>query len=257
MKTTFFLIVILLMMPITSFAYEPIPITYSADRASVIFDGKWSFFTEWKESTLTDMGNENAQIKLRTAHQNDFIYVLVDFVSDVHLDKKIDMSIICFDSENNKSKLSDENDFCFSVSLGSENGFIYQGGSPFALKQNFEKIYHPDFIAIGGVSDENDRYSKTPHTSYEFKIPLELIGRENVYGFYVGVHDSYTKTTYTWPENIPVDTFTKIAKPNHWGEIYSPDKSLPEFEIPLLIITFSIIFYLVLVNRKPFSMLQK
>jgi len=34
------------------FAEEPIPTTYSEGVDKIIFDGKWTFTREWKESSL-------------------------------------------------------------------------------------------------------------------------------------------------------------------------------------------------------------
>ena len=53
---------------------------------------------------------------------------------------------------------------------------------------NLQKIY-PDFIAIGGPSGENDQYVKIPYAAYEFKIPIEQIGFEDEYGFFMQVFD--------------------------------------------------------------------
>jgi hypothetical protein len=89
------------------------------------------------------------------------------------------------------------------------------------------------------VSDVNDRYTPIPHPSYEFRIPTSLIGRESVYGFYFLVYDGNSQKTYTYPQNLDPENF--VSSPNQWGEIYSPDKSLPEFGIPLLSLTLSIL----------------
>ncbi len=70
-------------------------------------------------------------------------------------------------------------DFCFSVLLGNDQGSIFQGNS-LDESISMNKISNPDdFIAISSMSDENDRYTKTPHPSYEFKSPIEWLERSD------------------------------------------------------------------------------
>jgi hypothetical protein len=122
--------------------------------------------------------------------------------------------------------------------LDSKNGSAYQGG--YDSETNFNKITSPDgFIGIGTISDANDRYTPVPHPSYEFRVPTNLIGRESVYGFYFLVYDGDTQKAYTYPQNLNPENF--VSSPSQWGEIYSPDKSLPEFGIPLFSLVLSIL----------------
>lgn len=218
------------------FANEPIPITISFSLDKVIFDGKWSFSTEWKQSSLETIYYQKQPIaKLRIAHQDNFIYVFLDFLSDNHIDKGADRAIICFDVENDKTSLPNSNDYCFMAVLEGKRSFVYQGGSPLAVNGNFKLITEPDgFLAVGGVSDESDPYTKTIHPSYEFRIPIDYIGRTDNYGFFVGLFDSFSGKVHTWPEDIIIERNFQIPSPESWGEIISPDKSIPEFEWPIL-----------------------
>jgi len=229
---------------------EPILITISPDMEKIIFDGKWTFFTEWKESSLTKVSFDDKQIILRTAHFENFIYVFVDSINDYTLDKGMDKATICFDGQNNKSKISDKNDYCFSSTLGYKQGIVFQGGSFSAVSGNFQKISNPDgFIAISSVSDENDRYTKIPHPSYEFKIPIDLIQRSNNYGFYLSVYDAGSDTFYNFPKETIRENLLKIPSPSLWGDIISPDKSLPELNLPIIVFTI-LIFTIILVQSK-------
>ncbi len=97
------------------------------------------------------------------------------------------------------------------------------------------------------MSDKEDRYSKIPHTSYEFKIPTELVGRSSNYGFYAGVYDADSGLIYSWPESIRLDTF-EIPSPSKWGDLVSPDKSLPEFGLPLMVI-FSAFVTIIIISK--------
>jgi hypothetical protein len=218
-------------------AEEAIPITYSGTMDRVMFDGKWTFEYEWKQSSLNtylyDDGSET--IVLRSAHQDDFVYIFIDAVTDESLDNKLDYATICFDSENNKNIIPDSDDHCFTSILGNNTGVILRGDQ----NDGFTQIdNHPDFIAIGGTSDQNDRYSGVPHAGYEFRIPTEIIGRYNVYGFSFAVYDGNTKKFYTYPADII--TSDGFSSPAGWGEIYSPDKSLPEFYLAPLVMILSV-----------------
>lgn len=247
------LIVILISFTVgTASAIEPIMITFSGDMDKLIFDGKWTG-KEWKRSSLNDIDyNNTVSIKLRSAHQGDFIYLLVDFVSDVHPDKGADRAVVCFDGNNNKEVTADLDDYCFVATLGRNSGSTLQGGSPLLFTSHFKNIRNSDdFIAIGNISDENDRYSTIPHSSYEFRIPTDLIGRSDSYGFYLGVYDAYYNKLYTWPENIE-DNPLKIPTPSRWGDLISPDKSLPEFNWPILVLLPSFLFIILLTRRIKF-----
>lgn len=233
-----------------SFAAEPIMITLSDYTYKIIFDGKWTDVTEWKESSLNTISyNDGAEIQLRTSHDRNFIYVLVDFVSDVHLDKESDSATICFDTNANKT-IPGVDGYCIVAILDDKTFYVLQGDPMLGFDNNSRKISLSNgFIGIGSVSDENDRYSKIPHTSYEFRIPAETIGRSNVYGFYVGVYDARSNNVYSWPTDIE-------SQPNHipssdvWGELISPDKTLPEFHLPLLVMVSVSFFISYLIQRK-------
>ena len=210
-------------------AAEPVMITVSDDRNKVIFDGKWSFYTEWKRSSLDTLSYDDGTLMyLRTAHQGNFIYIFIDVVSETKFNKNNDMAYVCFDKHDVRPMIANQDDYCFLVPLGKDS-FVLQGGSPLQETGNFKKISNPDgFIGVGSISDENDRYTSIPHPSYEFKIPTEVVGRSDAYGFYVGVYDSHVNKIYSWPQDIVV-SLLRIPSPNQWGELISPDRSLPEF----------------------------
>jgi hypothetical protein len=249
-----FLIIILIIAFSTgsAAATEPIMITISSDMHKIIFDGKWTFYTEWKRSSLNTLTyNDSALIQLRTAHQDNFIYVFVDAVSLTQFDKSRDMAVICFDKNNAKTTIPNDNDYCFLSTLDGKDPVTLQGGSSLALTNNFKKIPNPDgFIGIGNISDENDRYTPNPHSGYEFKIPTDVVGRSDIYGFYLGVYDSHSNKIYSWPQDITSDIPLKIPSPSKWGEIESPDKTLPEFPWPFLSLLFAILPIVYLTRKK-------
>ncbi|PIN83241.1 MAG: hypothetical protein COV65_04035, partial [Nitrosopumilales archaeon CG11_big_fil_rev_8_21_14_0_20_33_24] len=171
-------------------------ITKSNSMEEVDFDGKWTFNNEWKQSSWNAVrSDESIVFHLRTAHQENFIYVLIDAISDTTENVGLDKATVCIDSKNNKSKIFDSDDYCFIVQLEKRNfinmlfnkqdNFIVQGDSQEKSFEELEKIKVKEFVGIGTMSDKEDKYSEIPHASYEFKIPIELIGRSDNYGFYV------------------------------------------------------------------------
>lgn len=227
------------------YAFEPIPITVSGTMNNTQFDGKWTFEYEWKPTSLNTYDYDDyTQIVLRSAHQGNYVYLFLDPITDMHPDELQDYAMVCFDSKNDKTVNSDANDYCFSAYLNG-NSTTYQGGHASEENNGFVIIPSPDgFVGKSAVSDENDRYTPVPHPSYEFRIPTDLIGRESVYGFYFLVHDAHLQKSYAYPQNIQSTGF--VAEPDKWGEIYSPDKSLPEFGLPMasLVVSLAAIAFL-------------
>ena len=247
----FFLIVLSSVIFMDAFGEEPILISITSDLDQVIFDGKWTHVNEWKKSSYDHLKfDDGSEIHLRTAHQENFLYVHINAVFDRTFDKGSDSAIVCFDTNNDKNKVSQTDDYCFFTSLGGNSYFTSQGGSISAINGFFKKIINDkDFVAIGGMSDKFDRYNKTPHASYEFRIPLDVIGRSDNYGFYISVFDAHTQNNYSWPYNIEKKSIITIPSPNQWGDLVSPDKSLPEFHIPILIFVI-LIFTTILLSSK-------
>jgi len=232
---------------VTPLAYaQSIPITKSTNIDKVIFDGKWTFMREWKESSLTKIETQSGDIYLRTAHLGNYIYVMIDAVPDKTANYDQDQAVVCFDTKNDKNASPDENDYCFIVKLGKQMAVTLVGSEE---TKKFEIIEnHSELIAIGNLSDENDRYSKIPHSSYEFRIPIDLLERTDSYGFYVEIFDFAKSTTYTWPL-IDLKSESEIPSPDNWGTIYSPDKSLPEYELPFVVLILGVLSVVVLSSK--------
>ena len=245
--TKFYFILIIIFLSLLSnqiYAIEEINdkknilITKSNSMKEVNFDGKWTFYSEWKQTSWNPIkSDESTVFHLRTAHQGNFIYILIDVISDTSTNIGSDKAAVCIDSKNNKSEFFDNDDYCFLVQLeernfintllNKQNNFILQGDSQSKSFKELEKIKVKEFVGIGTISDKEDKYSSTPHASYEFKIPIELVGRSDNYGFYVNVFDAGSNVVYSWPEDIKLESFD-IPSPLLWGNLISPDKSLLE-----------------------------
>jgi hypothetical protein len=228
--------IILILLIVSSFpilANAQILITESDSIDLVEFDGKWSFVKEWKQSSRTEIKTDNGIIYIRTSHYGNFLYVLLDVIPDQTPTKGNDKAIICIENRSDENKI--EKDYCFSAIVNVSTGKTFESGAVSAYNSNYKLIKNPEgFIGIGGISDENDRYSKTPHATYEYRIPIDFFGRSNVYGFYVYILDQNSNNVYTWPENI-LEGDQKIPPSEKWGTIISPDKTLPEFHLGMIL----------------------
>ena len=210
-----------------TYADEPIKVTISSTLHNVQFDGDWTFMSEWKHSSYDHfLFDDDRQFVLRTAHQDGFFYVKINYLTDFTYNHIADRAIVCFDGYDTSS-MADESDWCYAVSRESGNGHTLQGGSPIAQTSHFNLVKnHPDFVAHGGTSGENDPYVTAPHATYEFRIPIEQIGFQNEYGFFVQVFDGNDVKTY--PKEFSGKYPQKIPSPSKWGKIFSPDRSISE-----------------------------
>ena len=154
---------------------------------------------------------------------------MINFDTDMYLDKNSDKATVCFDPDNQRSFKPTENNYCFTVTLGQNQGSTFRGGTDFENNGYMKKIENFDgFIAIANPSDENDRYNKNPHSTYEFRIPIDEIGRTDNYAFFLSVFEAKSHKFYTWPKDLRENVF-EVPSPEKWAMIISPDKSLPEF----------------------------
>lgn len=217
---------------------QTVPTTFRDDGNMTIYDGKWTFTDEWKRTAITETTYENGfkQI-IRIGHDFNYLYVLIDFISDTSIERLADRGIVCIDGTSDGGQLPKSDDYCFFVAVGTDNVFTLQGGHFLGQKGSYKIVEnHHELIGIGGISDKNDRYSKIPHTTYEFRIPIEIFGRSDHFGFYFGSFDAKTKTHYNWPINSTNENYPFIPSPDEWGTLVSPDKSIPEFNPSLLFV---------------------
>ena len=147
-----FTLFFILLWSLIPFSYaQTIPITHSMKMDGVIFDGKWTFTTEWKASSLDSARTSGQPVYIRIAHLENYIYILLDVVPDTTINKNKDSAMVCFDSENNQSPSPDDDDYCFFVKLADKEPITLRGSNTdgqLKIIQNYD-----GFIAIGDSSD--------------------------------------------------------------------------------------------------------
>jgi hypothetical protein len=234
-KVILILIICIIIFPIFEVFAEPvIKISISDAMNKLTLDGKWTHTAEWKHSSHNEIRYEDGNtIHFRSAHQDNFIYFLIDFVSDTSIDIDNDNAILCLEPKNNKPDVVDSNAYCFMTILGNHTPILFQGNHTGI--DGFKQIPSIENLFVSGnVSSDGDRYSSTPHTSYEFKIPTDLVGRYSEYGFYYSVYEKNSDKYFTWPHFIQENDQQLISNSSQWGTIISPDKSLPEFNFSIM-----------------------
>ena len=253
LKNFFALVILFSLLGIDlAFADEDLWISITDEADEIIFDGKWTFMQEWKHSSLDKVDNDQGTLIIRHSHDGENIYILLDALFDKVKSNQSDKAMVCFDTMMDGGVTIRNDDFCFVASIGSKNPITLQGGSNIINKANLKKISnHPELITVGGFSDENDRYSPIPHATYEFKIPIEILGYSSEYGFYVHVYDNDSRKIITWPEKQTSEKYPYIAVPDQWGKIVSPDKTIPESDSPILMLipAFFVLIFLTVYKR--------
>jgi len=245
-------IILIILYPHLAFAQPQIFTTLRGGVDSIIWDGKWSFLQEWKPASEDILRfNDGNELVVKTGHDRENLYVFLDFVTETQFKKFSDYGIVCIDVNKTMSSYPQKNDYCFLVTLGSHNPITLQGGGDLAMTNHFVKIKNdPNLIAIGGVSDEHDRYTSIPHISYEFKIPIDIMGRSDIYSFYAATYDAQTDKVYSWPQNVTNISSPFVPSPSNWGELVSPDKSLPEFQYPIFTLIPALVVLIYLTSFK-------
>lgn len=252
MRMFLILLSLLVILGIDSAFADTIFTTRSTISDNLVFDGEWSPSYEWKKSSEQVVRySDGTELAIRVAHDYQNLYFLIDFITDSKIDKGADRAIICLDVKNDKAKFADDDDFCFMVVSFGKSVIVLQGGSPLRPTSNFYTVLDKEgVIGVGGISAKDDRYTSIPHTSYEFSVPIDFVGRTDNYGLYVGVYEASSKKVYSWPQQITLDRPNQIPSPSQWGELVSPDKSIPEFELPLLVLIPAIIAIVLITKIK-------
>ena len=228
-----------------TFAQESILVTEAESIQEI--DGKWGFEREWKESVYTGLSyNGGGKLILRTLHDRDYIYVLVDHIGDTFDNKGEDKATVCLNSKNENPE---QKDYCFIVTNGRKNSIVLKENSPTTINSKFKRIFETEFEGMGDITNI-DRYTDLPHTTYEFKIPVDLVGRSNEYQFYVSVYEAQSDYMLTWPKYITLKNNFDIPPTSSWGTMISPDKSLPEFPLSISILVITMIMIIVISRIK-------
>jgi hypothetical protein len=211
-------------------AQEPLSLKIPESHESVQIDGLWTTKTEWTDASELKINDKELSAYVRAKHNQAYVYLLIDFLSDHGLESSGDFAVICFDTKNNAGNAPLPDDYCFyRITRTGDfiDGIIQGNGMDWTVLQEAETWdpYDEKFDAAISSSHMNDPYdSVNTHVIYEFRIPIESYGFNEEMGFYVYVNDAYTKEFIEWPANSGGKQFKFIVKdvlpaPDKWGDL--------------------------------------
>jgi len=226
-------LVILMLLPLTldsSFGKSDDIIVIKSPMPAQI-DGAWSTKTEWTDASETKIVENQLTAYLRAKHDETFLYILVDFISDQGLERSGDLAAVCFDTANNDGDAPLADDYCFyRITRAGEDmdGIIQGNGIGWTILQEAETWdpYDTKFDAAVAYSHMNDPYDNiNKHVIYEFRIPIQDYFLQETMRFYVYVNDAYNNEFIEWPTDAGGKQFKSIVKdvlpsPSNWGNLY-------------------------------------
>ena len=144
----------------------------------VTVDGLWSAPDEWWNATQMQAYGRTGYFCIQ--NDDEFLYVLIDFVSDTNLDDR-DMARIRLDVKNDKTDRPQTDDLMILTDWleGAPVTRTVRGnGTRWVLTQDDLGVR----VALS-TNSRNDRYSKEHHLIYEFAIPRQIFGDRSQIGF--------------------------------------------------------------------------
>ncbi len=221
----------------------------------VTIDGKWTNEQEWVDAFEISIGffQGSGEAYFKAKHDDNYLYALVDFVSDVE-SQEFDMGFVAVDSKNNGGSTPQTDDFMLAGRWNSPTNFnsiIAWGtgtawGSPSGLTGGLKVACSKDAA--------NDPYSSSSHLMYEFQIPMSELNPTAIGIFAAAVDREVNKGI--WP-------MTPAENPSQYGYMEFTAQVIPEFfapapiVLPLLLGVISLVLryrraHLVTADTRPF-----
>nr|MDO8132848.1 hypothetical protein [Candidatus Njordarchaeum guaymaensis] len=205
----------------------------------VAVDGKWTSASEWVDSAEEKIVSDTKTVYIRIKHDNEYIYVLLDFVTDSVIEyaeqmtpeKPYDGAAIVLDTNDDGGGAPHIDDYLFGVRWNSPTTYFQMTrkgtGSGWS-----DWLPNPEgFIGASSMDSSNDPYNPSPHLIYELRVPIFYIGQKTVYGAGIFATDGFPPTLANlffigWPHpSILAD----LMNPNGWGDLNMTETIIPEF----------------------------
>lgn len=187
-----------------------------------MIDGRWSFEEEWTDTKEYVMRYGSAYF--RTKHDDDFLYFILDVVSEETVHKG-SFCWIYLDTEYDRSDLPNIDDFAFSLQWITEKSeqILMQKGQGNGWGSETTELPN-GFLAASAVSKSKKKSLAHPHIVYEFRIPMTLIRQRKKIGFRIGIRNmseydpkkSEIEYFIIWPR-LSQDTYPSRDNPESWG----------------------------------------
>lgn len=218
-------------------ARESVQVTRLANAVTI--DGKWTTSDEWSDTYRVSMhlvqGSKGTGY-VRFKHDTDFVYILVDLISDTTearlqtsgnpaadaLNMGIDLNV-------NDTKTSSD----LTIQLSWNNG-----------KSGPEAVSPPWVQGTISLDATNDPDSKTPHAIYELAIPMGTFEMNSAVR--ISVWDPGTKggLNMHWPR------FQGSWDTKYYGDLVFSEVVVPELPLPALVLLLSLIVTCTIAKRR-------
>jgi len=199
--------------------------TITSDKLvnEVTIDGRWTNQDEWKEASrhrLFFLGTGEGD--LRVKDDENFLYVLIDYFTDLQREKG-DFAGIILDTRHDFGDEPRPDDLMLQCTWNSDvehgaGAVKWRGGNPQGLNWR-EVVQLPSGSEVDSSDDtSNNPVSIEPHMMYEFKIPRDLLGYPSI-GFVAFTGDGQMGiATSTWPAG-QLSKGNLFDDPSQWGEL--------------------------------------
>jgi len=241
--------VVMLVIPIQSYSLEENGIlkSYYSENPSTI-DGMWTSPDEWTDASASRLEIANQTTVLLLKHDNDYLYVMFDVISDTVQHTEIEgasifhTSYLMFDTEINGGSVLHSDDLRIlygKIFDYTQREINYVGNDLNKISTGNLSSSNPlgtfieppsDFKYELGFSSQNDPLeSEFDHYIHEYQIPLDMIGNSETVGFAImadtGVFSlgESDLTRLVWPANLDRSTI-----PDNYGNLKFVDAANTE-----------------------------
>lgn len=181
-------------------------------------DGRWTTPTEWNDASETLVTSGSDQIYLRVKHDRDFVYVMIDVITEqlTTATSKYGTQIL-FDTNNDGGYTRNTDDLRFPTYAFYENGLDKTSPTdPANISGNtidsgvgsegWRDVPSPsNYQKRLGFSSTNDPYEPgRDHLIAEYKIPLLFLHKNDRYGFGIYYWSGDTTSTASSPKKLTV-----------------------------------------------------
>lgn len=231
-----------------------------------VIDGRWSTPDEWEDASETSTTNGPDQIYMRIKHDRDFIYVMVDAVTEplVTAYSKYGVQLL-FDTNNDAGPVRGSDDLRFPIFVVYQDGREANISGTDATSLNtidtgdgsggYRDVTSPsNYQKRLAFSSTNDPYEPgRDHMITEYKIPLSFLHKNDRYGFglyywYGNTQESNANTpqkTVVWPSGLDRNS------PNTYGTLQAMQNTITTPPVPFISVsTKSLSFGSVAISEK-------
>jgi hypothetical protein len=199
----------------------------------VTIDGKWTNADEWKDTFEVTLPfvKGSGEAYFRAKHDQNYLYALVDFVSDA-TSQANDWGALAIDPSNKAQSTPRTDDFLLIGRWNSPSDFLIGmawgtgtawGAPSFGLTGGFK--------VASSTNVGNDPYSASSHVIYEFQVPMSKLSTAGI-GI-AAVASDRDVNMGGWPMG-------PLEEPSNYAYVTFSSQVLPEF--PMVTVALPLLF---------------